>query len=432
MAVERNKVFYQVFLRSFTQEGTFKSAKKMFPHLKDLGVDVIWLSPICKADPDENRAYWSQRARKSGFDNPKNPYRPYDYFKVDEEYGTLDELKDFLNEAHNYGIKVLLDCVYLHCGPTSPYITERSDLFKKRSDGSLYCNYYNFPEFDFENMETQKFFWENMEYFIGEVGFDGIRSDCGGAMPTSFWVEGIKRIRAIKPDAISLIEGRNVKIDKCFDIDYDDSPSLQNILGDQHICTSVKDFITERKNHDADYIGVMNTLYQMENHDLANDYYDERFEKVLPVEVMEAIAIFAFCNYGNPMIYIGFEIADSHRHSILYNRDCKGIACVDWSNALTPKGKHRLEFTKKLVELRHNVEALSCANSEYLSDGSDNIIAMLRRGESENVLVLINYQDKANEYQLPCEAKGTYIEKGICISGTKCTMDAYGYAVIRL
>lgn len=432
MALERNRVFYQIFLRAFTIDGTFNSAKKMFPHLAELGVDVVWLSPICKADPDEDPKYWSERTIKSGFNNPKNPYRIYNYMEVDEEYGTVEDLKAFLCEAHRYNIKVLMDCVFLHCGPTSPYITQNPELLRENRDGSIYCNSWNFPEFDFDKKETHEFFWKVMEYYVGDIGFDGIRCDCGDFMPQSFWAEAIKRLTAIKPDAVFLTEGRKAETDKNFDIDFDDSPSLQNIYEDGHICNSVKHFIIERKSHDADYIGVMNTLYQMENHDLANDHYNERYDAVFSEEIMEAIAVFAFCNYGNPMIYNGFEIADGHRHSILYSRDCSGVACIDWSNAMTPKGKRRLEFTKKLTELRHSVEALSSENCEYITDGSDNVIAMLRKGEGEDVLVLINYQDVATEYKLPMEVKDEYLNKGVTVQGDICKMEAYAYAVLKL
>ena len=67
-----------------------------------------------KMDESTDKSFWSPRQIKSGFENPKNQYRIADYFHVDPEYGTDDDLADFCKAAHELGLKVVFDLVYLH------------------------------------------------------------------------------------------------------------------------------------------------------------------------------------------------------------------------------------------------------------------------------------------------------------------------------
>ena len=59
-------VIYQLFLRAFTPEGTLNAAAELLPHLAELGVDIVYLCPICAHDPDDNPAFWSDRQKASG------------------------------------------------------------------------------------------------------------------------------------------------------------------------------------------------------------------------------------------------------------------------------------------------------------------------------------------------------------------------------
>ena len=97
-------VVYQIQPRAFTPEGTLKAAAAKLPYLKDLGVTIAYLVPVFKMDTDMDRSFWSPRQIKSGFNNPKNQYRISDYFHVDAEYGTDQDLRDFCAAAHALGM----------------------------------------------------------------------------------------------------------------------------------------------------------------------------------------------------------------------------------------------------------------------------------------------------------------------------------------
>ena len=132
-----NFIIYQLALRSFTPEGTLNAAKLLLPHVASLGVDIVYICPFCVADDDDEIATWSIRQIESKTGNPKNPYKIADYFNVDTEYGTNEDLKAFVKEAHNCGLKVLFDLVYLHCGKRAVFINEHPDFVVRNEDGTI-------------------------------------------------------------------------------------------------------------------------------------------------------------------------------------------------------------------------------------------------------------------------------------------------------
>ena len=178
-------VMYQIQVRAFTEEGTLKAAERKLPYLKDLGVTIAYLVPVMKMDASTDRTYWSPRQVKCGF--AKNQYRISDYFHVDEEFGTDQDLKDFCAAAHRLGMKVLFDLVYLHCGPTAPFLKEHPDFTWWNEDGTVKKGPYRFPKLNFANPGLRKYFDGNVRYLLTEYGADGFRCDVGDGIPLDFW-----------------------------------------------------------------------------------------------------------------------------------------------------------------------------------------------------------------------------------------------------
>ena len=116
----KKSAIYQINPRTFCEEGTIKAVTTELPKLAELGFEIMYLCPIFEEDASEDRSFWSNRQKKSETENPKNPYRMNDYFKIDSEYGTMDDLREFVAEAHKLGLKVFLDLVYFHIGPNAP------------------------------------------------------------------------------------------------------------------------------------------------------------------------------------------------------------------------------------------------------------------------------------------------------------------------
>ena len=153
---------YQINPRTFSREGTIKAVTDELPRLKELGFRIMYLCPVFEEDNSEDRSFWSARQKKSETDNPKNPYRMNNYFKIDSEYGTEDDLREFIEEAHRLGMRVLLDLVYLHIGPNAPILKRHPEFARQDADGNTVCTDWNFPYLDYNSDGLREYLWCNM------------------------------------------------------------------------------------------------------------------------------------------------------------------------------------------------------------------------------------------------------------------------------
>ena len=113
---------YQMSMRTMTPQGTINAAAELLPYVADLGFEYVYIMPVWEMDGDLDRRTWSETMKC--VNNPKNPYKIIDFYNVDPEHGTNEDLKSFVNTAHDCGLKVMFDLVYLHCGRNSRYAKE--------------------------------------------------------------------------------------------------------------------------------------------------------------------------------------------------------------------------------------------------------------------------------------------------------------------
>ena len=177
------------------------------PKLAELGVDILYLTPIFVSDDDPDPKGWSPHQRASGIGNPRNPYRMKDYYNVDPEYGTNDDLKEFVATAHQLKMRVMLDMVFLHCGPNAVFLKENPDFVKRDEDGKILCESWGFPKVNHENPELREYLLKNMEYWVTDFDVDGFRADVSHRVPMPFWNAARERLEKIRPDIIMLAEG---------------------------------------------------------------------------------------------------------------------------------------------------------------------------------------------------------------------------------
>jgi len=168
-------VLYQISLRTFTAQGTLKEAQKMLPHLKNLGIDIVYLCPINLSDDDTDKRFWSKSQKKFGM--PKNPYRIKDYEVIDPEYGTPEDLKNFVDTAHSNGIRVLLDAVFYHCGPKTTLAEINPDFIRRDDSGEMLLGKWNFPEINYDNPELCRYMSKILTDCVQKYGVDGYRTD---------------------------------------------------------------------------------------------------------------------------------------------------------------------------------------------------------------------------------------------------------------
>jgi maltooligosyltrehalose trehalohydrolase len=152
------QIIYELHIGTFTPEGTWAAAAKRLPLLADVGVTLIEMMPVA-AFP--GRFGW-------GYDG-------VDMFAPVRLYGEPDDLRSFIDQAHQHGIGVILDVVYNHLGPDGNYLPCFSDFYLTKKYPNEWGDALNF---DGEGSgPVREFFCANAAYWVREFHFDGLRLD---------------------------------------------------------------------------------------------------------------------------------------------------------------------------------------------------------------------------------------------------------------
>ncbi len=152
------KIFYEFHIGTFTPEGTWRAAAEKLPLLRDDGISLLEMMPVADFPGEFG---W-------GYDG-------VNLFAPCHLYGTPDDLRFFIDQAHSLGLGVILDVVYNHFGPDGNYLGEFSDHYLHRERTTEWGDCINF---DGENSgPVREFFLTNGRYWIEEFHFDGFRFD---------------------------------------------------------------------------------------------------------------------------------------------------------------------------------------------------------------------------------------------------------------
>lgn len=383
-------VMYQIWLRSFTPEGTLRAAAERLPWVRDLGATVLYLPPVQLADDDPRQEFWSPRQKASRVNNPRNPYRIKDYSRIDPEYGTEADLRAFVQKAHQLGLRVLLDVVYLHCGPTCGFV-ERPDFVQRDAAGKLRLGPWNFPLLNFSSPQLRQYLWANLEYYVREFDVDGFRCDVADGIPLDFWEQSRTRLEKIKPDLVMLAEGEQRPADqrKAFDINYSFTWSnlLRAVVARGQSASVLRNHWETAANQ---WPQQARFLRYTANHDLVND--QEHAEVVCGEHGAVALAVINFTIDGVPLLYNGQEIGDTTPQSIYARWP------IRWETACLPKPQKRYQFFQKLCRLRREEAALVRGKTLWLdNDQADTVLSFARQIDETEVLSIVHLSNRPVE-----------------------------------
>lgn len=424
-------MIYQILLRNFTPEGTLEAAEKLLPHIKSIGADIVYLCPTFAHDDDMDPTYWSARQKLSGMNNPKNPYRMSDFYHTDPEYGTDDDLKHFVAAAHELGLKVMFDLVYYHCGPKAVFLEEHPDFVKRKEDGSFDLGRWAFPVLDYDNPALCEYMWQNMEYLVRDFDCDGFRCDVGDLVPIDFWVEGRRRVKAIKDDFVMLIEGLyEPRWREAFDLIYEFwlSDSMKAVLDGRK---TTAELIARREEYLSNYIYGGTTLLNWENHDYACDAWYNRPDRKFGRKATDTMLVSIYTMAGEPFLYCGNEVADGNRQSLWASRFYGANLTIDWQNLLTEDGQARLALVRQLDSLRRNSPALSHGTQTFLPSTNEKLLTFTREADGQKLLVAINMGNGAVEFTANYAGEALF-QRDATLANGKVTLGAYGFAVLAL
>lgn len=421
-------VIYQVWLRSFTPEGTLKAAAKRLPEVADLGATVIYLSPVQLQDDDPRPEFWSPRQQKSPNPDPRNPYRVKDYDKIDPEYGTEADLKDFVETAHENDLRVLMDIVYHHTGPACVLLKEHPDFFLRDAGGNPKLNQWNFPRLDLANPRLREYLIANMVHWVRDCGVDGFRCDVSGAVPLDFWEAARERLDPIRPDLVILAEGlRPGDQEKAFDVNYSFNwyHTLRDVAANSKPAAELRQLWAKQA---AAVPRGARFIRYTDNHDIYRSItlFGERG--------VRAASVLNFTIDGVPFLFNGQEIGDATPQDLYHHWP------INWEAGGLPRQKAERAFFGELVQLRRGEATLARGEVVWLeNDRPEAVLSFLRRTADDEILSVVNFSNRPVEVRVTLPESSarsfeTLLGEGkaeVGESGAVLKLTGFGYLIAR-
>ncbi|MBN8216112.1 MAG: hypothetical protein J0L75_05685 [Spirochaetes bacterium] len=409
-----NGVVYQIWLRSFTPEGTLAAAAKRLGSIAELGANLVYLSPVMLADPDPRREFWSVRQCASVAQNPRNPYRTSNFNRIDPEYGTEADLRAFLAEAHRAGLKVLMDLVYHHTGPTCDLLS-RPGFYQLGEDGKPLCNSWHFLRLNLANAELRRYFMDDMRHWLS-CGADGFRFDVSGAVPLDFWEEARRTLGKEKADLIMVAENEGLAEEQALAFDASYSFGWYDRL--RQVVVEGADAAVLREHHDrleAAYPRGSRFLRYSDNHDL------HRADVVFGEAASRALTVLHFSMDGIPFLYNGQEIGDTTPQDLFSHWP------VRWETSGTPTAKAKREFVRKCCAVRRGPDSPATADFAWIeNDRADSVLCFRRREGKRAWFTAINLRNRPVQIRLASRAEDPHGFRDLLDEGKEIALGAEG------
>ncbi|WP_233568127.1 alpha-amylase family glycosyl hydrolase [Cohnella faecalis] len=169
----KKSVIYELHLRAYTDNG-FRGLADQIDYFKELGINTLWLMPF-------NEVGHERRIGKYG-----DPYAVKDFYSIDPEFGTKDDLLLFMRKAHENGIRVILDWVLNRTSRDHILTDSHPEYFTHNEQQEIYYDVPHreyFAGLQFSSRDMRKYVIEAMKYWIAEFDFDGIRLDDSDITP---------------------------------------------------------------------------------------------------------------------------------------------------------------------------------------------------------------------------------------------------------
>jgi glycosidase len=377
---------YEVNIRQYTKEGTFKAFSKHLPRLQKMGVQTIWFMPIQPI---------SKFGRKGSLGSY---YAVASYTDVNPEFGTLADFNAVVDQAHALGMKVLIDYVPNHSGADHPWLTSHPDFYETDSTGqpTYTADWSDTRELNFNNLVMQDSMINTMKYWLNATKIDGFRVDVAWGVPYSFWNKCIPALKKLR-NIYLLAEADDAKLHELgFDATY--SWKEFHVLND--IAAGKKNILaldTVLQNINKEFMKGAQRLYFTSNHD--ENSWNKADYATMPGAIHAPFAVFTQTyDRTMPLIYSGQE-EPVLRPIAFFEKDPMGF------------GKYeRANFYSILLHLRKtNAAFADNANFKRLwVDHPDQVMAYERTNGKDKVLVVLNLSAESHEVVI----SGTTLNEG--------------------
>lgn len=378
--------------------GDFKGIIDKLDYIKEMGFTAIWLTPIVKNEPKGYHGYWTE-----------------DFYEVEEHFGTLEEFKQLVDEAHNRDIKIILDLVVNHTGYQHPWLKEpeKQDWFH---EDKVIVNWNNqeevetgrlagLPDLAQENREVADYLLDMAKWWIEETDVDGYRLDTVKHVPKWFWEEFTNEVKSVKEDFFLI--GEVWHNDPKYVADYAET-GIDSFVDYPFFNEAARIFSNPDQTVGRFLHGVWKrntTMY--EQPELLGNFIDNhdnvRFSRLAieqgqdPSTRLKLALSYLYTAPGIPIIYYGTEIA------------MDGGDDPDNRRMMEFQDHELVEYISELGAIRQEYRALTRGDYELLLDNKG-MTVYKRSLEGEALIVVINNTTSDQQVELSIDDIGTELQ----------------------
>ncbi|MEP6682058.1 MAG: alpha-amylase family glycosyl hydrolase [Parafilimonas sp.] len=369
---------YEVNVRQYTPEGTFKAFEKSLPRLKEMGVQTLWfmpINPISKVD------------RKGALGSY---YAVANYTAINPEFGTIDDWKSLVKHCHDMGFKIIIDWVPNHTGADNYWLTSHPDFYVQDSTGKAVSQ--------FDWTDTRKLNYHNpivgdsmircMKFWIDSTNIDGFRCDYAVGPTKEFWTKCVKELKADKNVFMLAETDSSWLLDAGFDAVYTwpEFNVMKNIAAGKTNALALDSVLN---NVDSTFPANGLLMYFTSNHD--ENSWNKADYGTMPGASHPPFAVLTqTLPRSIPEIYSGQEEPFLDSISFFYK------------DTITFGKYARADFYSKLLHLRESNNALE-ANASFKklkTNDDDNVYAFIRKNGKNKILVIVNLNNTAQEFKI--------------------------------
>jgi cyclomaltodextrinase / maltogenic alpha-amylase / neopullulanase len=385
--------------------GTLRGIIDHLDYIANLGFTTIWLNPFF---PDKTH----------------HGYHATDYFAVNPRLGTNDDMRELVDQAHERGLRLLLDFVGNHWG--SNHATFQAALSDRNSPyydwyfwkkwPEEYLAYYNVPDLPKLNVNhpgVRDHLLRSVGYWLGEVGFDGLRLDHADGPTFDFWTDVRAVARSIKSDAwmfgeMTLPPDQQLVYAGLFDgtLDFLLCQAMRGTFGLGTMNLATFDAFLNR--HEAFF--PPNTAFSrpsfLDNHDMDRFLWLAKEDK----RKLKLAALVQFTLSGAPIVYNGTEAGVTQSRSI-HEAGSQGMEeCRQpmlWGDE---QDGDLYSYFWYLAHLRRDHPALWRGTRRTIHlDSTAQTYAYVREDGLDSVAVGINMSDQPRRFVVPYVDRGTVL-----------------------
>ncbi|MER3434691.1 MAG: alpha-amylase [Leptolyngbya sp. ERB_1_1] len=395
LPADHELVIYELHVADFSGgeddplvRGKYRHVTEKLDYLSELGINAIELMPVKEHPGDYS---WG--------------YNPRHFFAPETSYGTTAELKQFIDECHGRGIRVIIDGIYNHSESSAPLTQIDHDYWyhhQPRDPDNNWGPEFNYEHYD-ENLDTypaRKFIGEAVRFWISEYHIDGIRYDAARQIANydfMHWiVQEAKQTAGAKPfynvaehipetPSITNIDG---PMDGCWHDSFYHC-ILEHICGDTFDLERLKDVIDAKR---QGFLGATNVVNYLTNHDHDRVFAELGDRQMIGEEAFRRLRLgvaLLMTAMGIPLIWMGEEFGE-------YTHKTTNPSKIEWTLLSGDLNRGLFEYYKGLIALRKHNPALYTENVEFFHENPEaKVFAYTRwNDEGSRVVVVVNFSDQ--------------------------------------